>query len=198
MAGELLLSTLRHVWATLAALKIDVALMGGIAVAAWHYLRNTRDVDLLVGMAPADLESTLQELSNAGIKPLHEPPLMRLGQSSIVQLSFQPPGRFMDVRIDLFIAETEYHRCALSRRISLSLPGMDAPVYILSCEDLILFKLLAGRLIDRSDCAHLLRANRDTINLTYLREWTLKLQLDNELREVWREAFGADTPPPVQ
>jgi hypothetical protein len=36
MAGELLLSTLRHLWATLAALKIDMALMGGIAVAAWR------------------------------------------------------------------------------------------------------------------------------------------------------------------
>ena len=33
MAGEILLSTLRHIWATLAALKIDAALMGGIAAA---------------------------------------------------------------------------------------------------------------------------------------------------------------------
>lgn len=197
MAGELLLSTLRHVWTALGALEIDAALMGGIAVAAWNYLRNTRDVDLLVGVAPSDLESTLRQLSDAGIKPLHDPPLMRIGQSNIVQLSFQPPGRFMDVRIDLFIAESDYHKRALSRRISISLPGMDTPVCILSCEDLILFKLLAGRLIDRSDCAHLLRANRDTLDRVYLKDWTLKLQLGNELREVWREAFGADTPAPV-
>jgi len=40
MAGELLLATLTHVWAALAGLKLDMALMGGIAVAAWHRLRT--------------------------------------------------------------------------------------------------------------------------------------------------------------
>lgn len=196
MAGELLLATVRHVWAALAALKLDMALMGGIAVAAWHYLRNTRDVDLLVAVGPAQLESTLRELAVAGFRPIHDPPLMRLGESSIVQLSFQPPGRCMDVRVDLFIAETEFHRSALARRVAIDLPGMDSPVFIVSCEDLILFKLSAGRLLDRADCAHLLRENRDTLDVRYLKEWTARLQLVDALGEVWREAYGpASTPP---
>jgi hypothetical protein len=48
MAGELVLSALRHIWVALAALKVDAALMGGIAVAAWNHVRNTRDVDVPV------------------------------------------------------------------------------------------------------------------------------------------------------
>jgi len=197
MAGELLLATLRHVWAALTALQLDMALMGGIAVAAWHHLRNTRDVDLLVAVEPAQLANVLQQLAGAGIRPIHDPPLIRIGESSIVQLSYAPPGRFMDVRVDLFLAETEFHQSALARRVAIDLPGLDLPVFILSCEDLILFKLSAGRLLDRADCAHLLRENREAIDVNYLKAWTSKQQLADSLREVWREAYGVAMAPPM-
>ena len=54
--GQLVLSALKHIWATLAALKVEAALLGGIAVAAWNHIRNTRDVDLLVGVEQSDEE----------------------------------------------------------------------------------------------------------------------------------------------
>src|SRR6476661_2189597 len=102
MAGELLLSALRHVWATLKSLNIDMALMGGIAVAAWQHLRNTRDVDLLVGVQPSRENELLQKLAENGLKILREPPFADVGGSRILQLSYQPPGRFLDIRVDLF------------------------------------------------------------------------------------------------
>ena len=65
---------------------------------------------------------------------------------------------------------------------------------MLSCEDLILFKLHAGRILDLSDCAYLLRFNRDTLDFGYLQQWVHKLRLTTEFAEIWREAFG-DEPP---
>jgi hypothetical protein len=197
MAGELLLSALRHVWSTLAALKIDMALMGGIAVAAWRHFRNTRDVDLLVGVRHEDEEELLQKLSAAGLKLLHDPPVVHVGGSRILQLSYEPPGRFLDIRVDLFFADSEFHRQALARRVSAVLPGMTEPVSILSCEDLILFKLLAGRILDRLDCASLLRANERTLDIGYLKESAVRLKLNDALREMWHEAYGPQSPPPV-
>jgi hypothetical protein len=41
-----MLRTLQHVWLALKPLKIPVALMGGIALATWKYVRATRDIDL--------------------------------------------------------------------------------------------------------------------------------------------------------
>src|SRR5437879_38926 len=143
MAGELLLSALRHVWTTLAALKIDMALMGGIAVAAWNHIRNTRDVDLLVSVDPSNEQEFLQKLSESGMRLLYEPPIRTVGESRILQLSSQPPGRFLDIRADLFFADSEYQRRALARRVAVTLPGMNESVFVLNCEDLILFKLLA-------------------------------------------------------
>lgn len=194
MAGELLLATLRRVWAALKALDVDAALMGGIAVAAWQHLRNTRDVDLLVGVRATDEPQFLEQLNAAGFKFLRDPPVLVLGDSRILQLSYEPPGRFLDVRIDLFFAESEFHHSALKRRIEITLPGIDEPTSILSCEDLILFKLLAGRLLDKSDAAYLVRFNKDDLDLEYLRRWAARLSLDDELTLAWNEAFP-DAPP---
>ncbi len=197
MAGELLLSALRHAWATLRSLKIDMALMGGIAVAAWQHLRNTRDVDLLVGIQPFREQELLQKLSETGFKVLRDPPFVDVGGSRILQLSYEPPGRFLEIRVDLFFAESPFERQALGRRKAIDLPGIAEPVSILSCEDLILFKLLAGRLIDRSDSAHLLRANRDSLDTAYLAKWAESLNLTDQFREVWSESFGDQDRPPV-
>jgi hypothetical protein len=48
MADEpLLLRALKHVWVALQPLNLPMAVMGGIAVAAWKHVRATQDVDLL-------------------------------------------------------------------------------------------------------------------------------------------------------
>src|SRR5438105_14091663 len=104
MAGELLLSALQHIWATLAGLKVAAALMGGIAVAAWNHIRNTRDVDLLIRVKAVDEAKFLRRMTEAGCKLLRDPPFLTIGSARILQLSYQPAGRFIDIRIDLFFA----------------------------------------------------------------------------------------------
>ncbi|HEY3965812.1 MAG TPA: hypothetical protein VGM05_14735 [Planctomycetaceae bacterium] len=132
MAGELLLSALRYLWATLAALQVDAALMGGIAVAAWNHIRNTRDVDLLVGVRQSDEDQFLVQLKNAGFKQLRDPALLTIDNSRILQLQYEPPGKFLGIRVDLFFADSEYQVTALSRRVKTIIPGIDLPVFMLS------------------------------------------------------------------
>lgn len=71
---------------------------------------------------------------------------------------------------------------------------MAAPSVLRSCEDLLIHKLMAGRIIDRADAAAVLRANRDLLDIGYLRKWADDLQLTEELLEIWREAFGEQAP----
>ena len=61
----------------------------------------------------------------------------------------------------------------------------------LACEDIILHKLAAGRLIDRADIIALVRANSRTLDLDYLAKWSDELRLT----PAWREIFP-DSPPP--
>src|SRR5258708_7261483 len=106
MAGGLLLSSLRHILAILSGLRINAALMGGIAVAAWNHVRNTRDVDLLVRVKLSDEADFIRRLTEGGCKLLRSPPFLMIGSTRILQLSYSPPGRIIDIRIDLFFADS--------------------------------------------------------------------------------------------
>jgi hypothetical protein len=118
-----------------------------------------------------------------------------VGEHCFVQLLFTPPGEFYDVQLDLLLAESELQKSALAQRVRRDVPGISHQVDVLNCDDLILLKLVAGRLIDRADAAALLRENRNAIDFGYLLSWIARLDLTTDLAEIWREAFpGEDVP----
>jgi hypothetical protein len=66
---------------------------------------------------------------------------------------------------------------------------------VLHCDDLILFKLVAGRVIDRADAAMLLRENREAIDFDYFLSWVARLDLTREFAVSWREAYPDEVLP---
>jgi hypothetical protein len=195
MAGELVLKALKHVWVQLDALHLPMALMGGVALAVWKHVRATRDVDLLVDVGAADLDQLIRRLAQEGVRPKRHPPVLTLGPTRILQLLYEPPGTFLELQVDLLLADAEYPREALTRRVPARLSGLDIEIFVLSCEDLILHKLVAGRLIDQSDAAALLRGNRATLDFGYLQNWVARLGLRSEWSRAWDGAFPGETLP---
>jgi hypothetical protein len=189
MSGDTVLQTLRHVWQTLKPMNVPVAVVGGLALAVWKHVRATKDIDLLLGVAAQNIEPILQHLLAAGLRPKRNPPAIVLGGLELVQLLYEPPEAFMDLQVDLLLGNSEYHRKALSRRIPTKLPGLDIEIAVLACEDLVLLKLLAGRLIDRADALALLHANRTALDLKYLNHWADSLNLRAALDAAWKESF---------
>jgi hypothetical protein len=192
MPAEAIVRALRHVWRTLEPLGIPMAVMGGLALAAWKHVRATKDVDLLLGITEGDDARALRALDAAGVRPKRSPPLVRLGQLDLIQLLYEPPEAFMDVEIDLLLGKSPYFHQALNRAIPTRLPDLDIDIALLMCEDLVLRKLLAGRVIDRFDAVALLRANRPSLDIGYMRQWAGKLGVDAELSEVWSQAFPGE------
>jgi hypothetical protein len=195
MAGESVRAVLNHVCYVLAPLGHPFALMGGIALAAWNHPRATRDVDLLIGVDSADLDPVINRFGECGCRPKRVPPIVTVGQHHFVQFLYTPPGEFYDVQFDLLLAESDLQKSAIARRIRRDVFGMSHPVDVLNCDDLILFKLLAGRMIDRADAAMLLRENREAIDFDYLLTWVAHLGLAGEFTETWREAYSGEEPP---
>jgi hypothetical protein len=189
MPGETVLRALQHVWTTLEPLQAPMAVMGGLALAVWKHVRATRDVDLLVNLGSKDADEVIALFQAAGVRPKRQPPILAVGPLRILQLLYEPPGTLVDLQIDVLLAESEYFQQALSRRIPARLPGLDLEIAVLSCEDLILHKLIAGRIIDRLDAVALLRINGPGLDQEYLKEWVSRLSLTAEWQEVWKEAF---------
>jgi hypothetical protein len=196
MPGEGILITLRHTWQTLEPLNLPMAVIGGVALSAWNHVRYTRDADLLIGVDESRLEELYAAVGKAGFWPRHSPPVIQIDDQKLMQLKFTPPGRPSPFQVDLLFAGSEYQKTALARRATKRIPGLDHPVQVLRPEDLILFKLLAGRVIDRADAAMLLRENRPEIDMVYLGDWIRRLSLIDELAEIWREAFPDEPAPP--
>jgi hypothetical protein len=147
------------------------------------------DVDLLLGLAQTSIEAVLEVLRQAEVRTKHQPAILDLGSVRIVQLLYEPPGAFVDVQIDLLLAESEFHHNALARRIPARLDDPDIDLFTLSCEDILVLKMSAGRIIDRADAAALLRLNRSSLDLDYLLTWINRLALTDEWAEIWQEAF---------
>lgn len=195
MVADVLLAALGHAWRTLDASGTKMAVMGGIALASWKYVRATRDVDLLVGLEGRSADQLLAELRDASIRPRREPAVTSLGRLRLIQCTYEPPESFLDLQIDILLAECPYQVQALARRVPEELAGLKVSVFVLACEDLILHKLLAGRIIDRVDCASLLRLQHENLDWAYLRNWAAYLSVTDGLLEVWHEAFQGQTLP---
>jgi hypothetical protein len=195
MPAKAVLGALRHVWTTLEPLKLPMAVIGGIGLATWKHVRATRDVDLLLGIGMHDPGDVIQRLRAAGIRPKRDPPAVSVGQLDVVQCLYEPPETFVDLQIDVLMARSGYSLQAVERRVPARLPDLDVEVAVLACEDLILHKLLAGRILDRADAAALLRANRESLDRGYLAHWTRALKLTDEFTEVWNAAIPEESAP---
>jgi hypothetical protein len=171
-----------------------MALMGGLAVAVWKYSRNTRDVDILVDVGNVHPDKLVDAMKRAGMRPKRQPAVLLVGDQRIIQLLYQAPGTFLDIQIDVLLADSAYQKEALTRSKSAKLDS-EREIAVLSCEDLIIHKLLAGRIVDRADAAALLRANRAGLDLAYLKGWLRELNLLGDFETIWRETFPSESPP---
>ena len=194
MAASAVTDALNHVWAALEPLKLPMALMGGLAAAVWKHPRNTRDVDLLVDVRDLRPDELVEAMKQAGMRSKREPPVLSVGDQRIIQLLYQAPGTFLDIQIDVLLADSAYQKEALKRAAPVKL-DKQLEIAVLSCEDLIIHKLLAGRIVDRADVAALLRANRAILDRAYLNAWLGRLNLLADFETIWQETFPSKTLP---
>ena len=167
-----------------------MAVIGGLALAAWKHIRATQDVDLLLAVRRGGVDSILEKLRDAGLRAKRKPPVTHLGQLDVVQLLYEPPEAFVEMQVDLLLADSEYHLTALARRCSVKLPTCDLDIAVLACEDMVLHKLLAGRMIDLADAAALLRLNRESLDNEYLIQWARNLGVAEDLTRLQRASGG--------
>jgi hypothetical protein len=195
MASEAARAALNKVVEALDPIGSPFALIGGLALAVWSYPRATRDVDVLVGVDPLQVQPVVDALLRVGCRLKKSPAVNLVGKHSFVHLLYTPPGEFYDVQFDLLLATTPLEKSALRRSVVRNVAGVNRPIHVLNCDDLILFKLLSGRFIDLADAAMLLRENRDAIDFQYLRNTVDHLRLSVEFLGTWNDAFPGEPIP---
>lgn len=195
MPPDAVIAALRRLWTILSARNVPAALAGGMALMAWNRARFTKDVDVLIAIDESSLKNLLYELYQAGMRVKGSQRLISVSENRFVQLVYEEPGSLLEIQVDLLLATTDFHNAALERRVPLveSALGFDAKV--LRCEDLIVLKLLAWRILDRVDAAELLKLNREALDFSYLNTWIRRLHLQRQFREAWSDSFPSERSP---
>ena len=134
------------------AAGVAYAVIGGCARNAYAEPRATRDVDFVVAGDAADYASVVDALAARGFTRANT-----VGDEDdpVPDLVFyrDASGR----RIDILFAKTAFERSALARRETAAVQdGVGLPV--VSPEDLIVYKLIAGRTQDFADVEKVIAA----------------------------------------
>ena len=134
--------------------------IGGLAVVAVGEPRTTADADAIVFLSPSEAEALIGLANGAGFEL--QPAVERERLATTGTLRFRR-GKF---QIDLITASLPFEEAAFQRACHHELFGVSLPFP--SPEDLILFKVLAGRDKDMLDAVGVARRHRDHLDITYL------------------------------
>ncbi|MBX3350047.1 MAG: nucleotidyltransferase [Nitrospira sp.] len=153
---------------------IEYALAGGWAYSALVEPRATTDIDILLLMEQPSRDQLQSLLSSLFDSTIVHPAAMVFRGISI----WRCVGilKNQEVVIDVLLADSEYLRTVLARRRQVSLGEVSVP--IVTVEDLIVLKTLAGRLQDQADLEKIkLRQDDLDVDWRYVDEWKVKLGL---------------------
>ena len=153
---------------------VTYALAGGWAYSALVEPRATTDIDLLILLDPPSCEQVQALVSSLFDSTIiHPAPMVFQGISiwRIVGIRSE-----QEVIVDLLLADSVYLRTALERRHTVAVGALQVPM--LSIEDLIILKMVAGRLQDRADLEKIRARQADLrVDWTYVERWKTMLGL---------------------
>ncbi len=152
--------------------NVQYALAGGWAFSALIEPRATTDIDLLILLDRPSRE-TIQSLLAPLFESLivHPAPMTMRGISMWRTVGVR---RREEVVVDFLLADSAFLQAALSRKQQI--PWRGESVSIVTLEDLILLKMLAGRLQDQADLEKIeARRSEFQIDWAYVNKWKAAL-----------------------
>lgn len=175
MASEpFLITVLANVIRGLNDRGADYALAGGLAYGALVEPRATTDVDLLILLDEAAPEKIAALFSAAFDSVVPHPGPMDFRGLSIWRVVGIRGGK--EVVVDLLLAQSAFLRMALERKRTVEFQGLALPIVTL--EDLVILKAMAGRLQDLADLEKIKQRPGLRVDWTYVGDWQKKLGLD--------------------
>ena len=155
----------------LARLRVPWFVFGAQAALLWGRPRLTTDVDITVRLGDIDAQTLVEALGSRGfdVRITATPEFVR--QTRVLPMVHQPTGLAVDVVLAGPGLEDEF----LARAVLVEMGGIAVPV--ISAEDLIVTKTLAGRSKDIEDIRGVIAERGDELDTNQIRR-TLRLLED--------------------
>jgi hypothetical protein len=158
------LDTAVEIASFLDALQIPYAVIGGLAVQYWGEPRTTMDVDIVVLVSPDRTEAFLEAAVRRFTARLQD--AVSFAQTNRMLLLSDTDGNPIDISLGI----PGYEEYVLQRAVMVALPD-NRIIRLISPEDLIIHKCIAGRPRDQEDIERVLVRQRLLVDLSYIRQW---------------------------
>lgn len=168
----------------LSDLNIEYFITGGMAVSVWGRPRSTVDIDIIVKLAEPKavlLTRAFKKISEAGY-----------ANEEMVKEAIRNKGEFnfidpdSGLKVDFWISEEDKRSSEFKNKKLENFCGQD--IYFSSPEDLILSKLLwrkqGGGEKHIEDIESIISISKEKINIKYLKEQAVKLNVADELNKL--------------
>jgi hypothetical protein len=162
-------------------LQLPYAIMGGIAVRAHGLPRPTFDVDFVLAVPRdrlADVFTSIEHLGYTVPDQYRGGWIDSVGGMPLFKVRLYLEGRGIDA--DIFLVENDFQREVMTRRFRADVEGR--PLQLITPEDLILFKLLAGRPRDILDVKDIFFM-QGQLDEPYMRRWAEPLGVTAALEQ---------------
>lgn len=150
------------------------AFTGAIAATFWGVVRATEDVDVTVAVERVRLPSLVESLGAIGCQGQ----LREFLASLDAEFAFRPVCR--GVEIEIFVPFLPWQHEALRRRVRKEVGG--AELWVMTAEDLAVFKTVLWRPKDVADLAALFAVQGSRLDREYLRRWMDQMLPDGDPR----------------
>jgi hypothetical protein len=173
MPPSLLLKSLEEIFGLVAGWGYAPVIAGGLAVSYWGHPRSTQDIDLAILVS--DEELLHEQLTRSGLVSMSARQVVNLRFVKVSQWLYPVKKAYIDIEVDFLFSESRFHQLAVERAVVCNFPGVERPLRVLSCEDLLLFKAASGRLIDQADIQVLLTLHSGKLDWDHLNRWAKTL-----------------------
>jgi hypothetical protein len=179
-------------------LGLRYALGGALATSYWGIERSTQDIDCLVAIPAVSYQALVDALAELGCQQIDEQGNFVAVEVARVReqanhrhyIELQRHG----VRVELFVPVVPLQNELLRRTVLI--PVGDRQVPVTTAEDLILLKMAFHRQKDLQDVRGILRIQRKSLDLDYLRKWSsssLAVPVQEELESLISQHCGSQT-----
>lgn len=149
------------------------AIIGGIALTQWGFLRATQDIDIKVLVPNLDYAAVRTQIYQAFLVPAR---------------THGEPNPFIaaviidGVVVDFLLSLPGYEENIITRAVLRDLGGWNA--WVCSAEDLIIQKVVAGRAKDWEDVEGILIEQGGKLDETYIEDWLIQFAEALEKQEL--------------
>jgi hypothetical protein len=178
---------LQHLSQALDRIGIDYMLTGSFASSHYGASRSTQDIDIVIEATPERLRALVETLAAENYYAEVDTALEALRNRSMFNLLELSSGW----KIDLIIRKArpfsvvEFHR---RRRIQFD----GIRLFIASAEDVMIAKMEWSKMAESSrqldDVAAIMQVQGENLDWSYLKTWTVSLQLEKQWHEVCKRA----------